>query len=340
MSWNTWGGSRAAWKALAAAVAAWTCSGTAEADEGFAGIPPVPAAYRAPHGKLGTGLHEHQGRDGVGPLGYGPPGLHPGFQGFGIGYHLGYGYGGKGLGAANGGYPFYSGPGYPHPWPRLWRIGGINPFPHYRGPGGPTPDGPNYYGEVDGRLVVDQPVISTTGASYGPDVQTSFGQFTGALPYPDSAFAPFTSEASGTLLEMNPSGPSPVIIPTPNRRPDEPLNPSSSNDPNRPGAAPTDRELGFDQEPVPGVDLRRGMKVARVYPGSEADRAGLRAGDVIRSINDYANTQHGNLPWVVLNAAPDRKLSMTVQGPGQAAERTIVLPVDVSTAAGAAPAAR
>ena len=32
---------------------------------------------------------------GCGTLGYGPPGLHPGFQGFGLGYHLGYGYGGK-----------------------------------------------------------------------------------------------------------------------------------------------------------------------------------------------------------------------------------------------------
>jgi hypothetical protein len=49
-----------------------------------------------------------------GTLGYGPPGVYPGFQGFGLGYHLGYGYGGDALGPeADGGYPFYCGPGYP-----------------------------------------------------------------------------------------------------------------------------------------------------------------------------------------------------------------------------------
>ncbi len=33
-----------------------------------------------------------------GTLGYGAAGLYPGFQGFGLGYHLGYGYGGDALG--------------------------------------------------------------------------------------------------------------------------------------------------------------------------------------------------------------------------------------------------
>jgi hypothetical protein len=152
------------------------------------------------------------------------------------------------------------------------------------------------------------------------------------LPYPDSAFAPFTSEASGTYLEMNPSGPSPVIIPTPNRRPDEPLNPSSRNDDGPKGSTPLDRDLGFDQEPIVGTDHRRGMKVARVYPGSEAERAGLRAGDVIQSINDYTNTEPGNLPWIILHAAPNRMLNMVVRSPDQTGERTVAIPVDVSVA--------
>ena len=52
----------------------------------------------------------------AGTLGYGPPGVYPGFQGFGLGFHRGYGYGGDALGVgAEGGYPFYGGPGYPHP---------------------------------------------------------------------------------------------------------------------------------------------------------------------------------------------------------------------------------
>ena len=49
-----------------------------------------------------------------GTLGYGPPGEHPGFFGFGLSFHPGYGYGGNGLGVgAYGGYPCYGGPGYP-----------------------------------------------------------------------------------------------------------------------------------------------------------------------------------------------------------------------------------
>ena len=64
-----------------------------------------------------------------------------GFQGFGLSYHLGYGYGGNALGMTdNGGYPFYGGPGYPHPWPRLRRCGGITPFPYFGGPGYPSPE--------------------------------------------------------------------------------------------------------------------------------------------------------------------------------------------------------
>src|SRR5512135_3687906 len=75
-----------------------------------------------------------QGGQSMGTLGYGKPGLYPGFQGFGLGYHRGYGYGGDALGVgAGGGYPFYGGPGYCHPWPALRRIGGITPFPFYGG---------------------------------------------------------------------------------------------------------------------------------------------------------------------------------------------------------------
>ena len=79
--------------------------------------------------------------DKAGTLGYGEPGLYPGVQGFGLGFHLGYGYGGDSLGVgADGGYPYYGGPGYPHAWPCLRRIGGIMPFNYYGGPGQPTPE--------------------------------------------------------------------------------------------------------------------------------------------------------------------------------------------------------
>jgi len=168
--------------------------------------------YKKMNGPYQTGGKGH--REPVGPgqgtLGYGPPGIFPGFQGFGLGYHLGYGYGGDGLGVgADGGYPYYGGPGYPHPGPSLRRCGGITHFPFYGGPGYPTPGCPNYFGGV-GPLVADQPVITIASdpgeAGYG----SGFGPFTGALPYPESAFAPFTAEAAatGSTPSTNPSTPS------------------------------------------------------------------------------------------------------------------------------------
>ena len=118
-----------------------------------AGLPDLPEAVsRPPPAQApGNGLHGHTG-PGYGTLGYGAPGIQPGFQGFGLGYHRGYGYGGDALGVgAEGGYPQYGGPGYPHPWPTLRRIGGINPFYFYGGPGGPTPDCPIYYAGPSAR---------------------------------------------------------------------------------------------------------------------------------------------------------------------------------------------
>ena len=146
--------------------------------------------------------HSRRRGPGVGTLGYGPPGLYPGFQGFGLGYHLGYGYGGDALGpGAEGGYPLYGGPGYPNCDPRLWRFGGINPFPYNGGPGYPTPDHPNYFG-MFGPLVVDQPVIKIAddpGYRYDAEV---FGPFTGGVPNPEAQFAQFTARAAAGAATM------------------------------------------------------------------------------------------------------------------------------------------
>lgn len=185
---------------------------------------------RAGDGTTGAGRGHKAGRRGLihrahvpatGTLGYGPPGLHPGFQGFGLGFHRGYGYGGKGLGVgAFGGYPFYGGPGYPHPWPRLQRIGGINPFPYYGGPGHPVPGQPNYYGGV-GPLVADPPVVTIIPVPGEANYASGFGAFTGAAPYPEAAFAPFTSAAavggsySGVVTSAPPPPSPPPVNPGP-----------------------------------------------------------------------------------------------------------------------------
>ncbi len=133
---------------------------------------------------------------GEGTLSYGGYGTYPGFPGFGLSFHVGYGYGGNGLGVgALGGYPFFGGPGYPHPAPVLRRCGGITPFLFYGGPDYPRYGYSNFFTEV-GPLVVREPVAVVTPANalgYTGD----FGPYTGTLPYPDWYFAPSVEAAAG-----------------------------------------------------------------------------------------------------------------------------------------------
>jgi hypothetical protein len=148
---------------------------------------------------------------GVGTLGYGPPGNFPGFNGFGLGYHPGYGYGGDALGVgAEGGYPHYGGPGYPHCWPELQRFGKIARFHYYGGPGYPTPANPNFYAPV-GPLIAEKPVIEFESFTGGYDYSTGFGGYTGVMPYPEAKFAPFTTAAGGTYSSPSAAPPPPAV---------------------------------------------------------------------------------------------------------------------------------
>ncbi len=132
---------------------------------------------------------------GSGTLSYGGFELFPGFPGFGLSFHRGYGYGGNGLGTgAEGGYPYFGGPGYPHPAPVLRRCGGIAPFLYYGGPDYPRFGDSNYFSEV-GPLSVRPPVaVVVTHGQIG--YSGNFGEFTGTLPYPDKYFAPFVEAAA------------------------------------------------------------------------------------------------------------------------------------------------
>jgi hypothetical protein len=303
------GGGRLRRAALVAGFAAWVIA-----------APPCKAGDGVPAGavicptchKPYKGAHKHPG-PGVGTLGYGPPGPHQGFQGFGLGYHLGYGYGGAALGVgADGGYPFYSGPGYPHPWPRLRRFGGINPFPFYGGPGGPTPECPNYFAPT-GPLVVDRPVIAVEPQPGEAALGTGYGGYSGVLPYPETVLAPFTTAAaaggssSGVGSASPPNAP-PNAAPAPGEVLDE---------------RAASRSLGIDVEPFADPAGDRGLKVTQVYRGSPAQEAGLRVGDVIRSCNGRVTEMPAHLAWIIANAAPDRALKMTVRAASDGQVHTI-----------------
>jgi S1-C subfamily serine protease len=93
----------------------------------------------------------------------------------------------------------------------------------------------------------------------------------------------------------------------------------------------TARDLGIDEEPVVGPDGVRRMRVARVYPGSVAARAGLQPGDVILSCNGYLTEQPGNLAWIIAHAAPDKVLKMKVRRLGAGQEQVITAPFSIDS---------
>jgi hypothetical protein len=292
------GGGRLRRIVLATGLGAWVASPSF----GQAVGEPAGAMFCSTCHKPLMGHQKHSG-PGAGTLGYGAPGLYPGFQGFGLGYHPGYGYGGKGLGpGAEGGYPFYGGPGYPHPWPTLRRIGHLVPFPYFGGPGGPSPGHPNYFGGV-GPLAADQPVVVVEDDPRDPGYRGGYGCFTGMLPYPETTFAPFVTIAAmgGSSSGVSSASP-PNAMPNTAPAPGEILDEHAAT-----------RPLGLDAEPVVDPGSGRGLKVTRIYPGSVADRAGLRMGDVIHSINGYGTEYPGHLTWIIANAASDKLLKMSVR---------------------------
>jgi PDZ domain len=242
-----------------------------------------------------TAGHGHDG-SGYGILGYGGFGLYRGFHGFGLSYHLGYGYGGQALGVGvAGGYPFYGGPGYLHDAPVLNRFGPIAPFAYCDGPGYP------YSFTHPGQLAVDRP-LAFSGDAYGQGYpfDVGFGPFTGAIPYPESLFAPYTAAAARSGSSTNrPTGRSPAFT-----------SPDTAETAGLPAQGPY---LGIDEEPVTDGDGVRGMKVAKVYPGTSAETAGLHVGDVIYSINGYLTIERGNLAWIIANRAYSKVLSMNVR---------------------------
>jgi hypothetical protein len=132
--------------------------------------------------------HGHGGL-GYGTLGYGGNGLDLGFYGFGLSFHRGYGYGGRGLGVgASGGYPYYGGPGYPSDLHAQY-FSGVGP------------------------LVVDRPVALEAFDQGAAEFPGDYGPFTGAIPHPETLFAPFTDAAAASGSSTGPNSRSAVPSP-------------------------------------------------------------------------------------------------------------------------------
>jgi hypothetical protein len=89
--------------------------------------------------------------------------------------------------------------------------------------------------------------------------------------------------------------------------------------------APTRRRvLGIQERPVLDPD-GPGMEVVRVAPGTAAEQAGLRVGDVIHSINGHATQRPGDLYRLIHQAAPDGVLNMDVRTVSDGGEHVIVV---------------
>jgi hypothetical protein len=305
-----------AWKAVFLAMGALASIGPLNPALGD-GPPPPPPPEPSVWGSL------FPSKLGMGDLGYGPPGLHSGFAGFGLGFHRGYGFGGDGLGVgAHGGYPYYGGPGYPHGDPRLRRFGANRPFPYYGGPGDAC-HGPTQRYAPTGPLVVDQPVVKVDDP-YAQD----YGSFSGVIPYAETVFAPYAAAAAATGSSAGVPGLPPGTAGAdgePEGLLDRPTTSTSPEGSTGPGGLIQAIDLGFEQEPAVDPNGVRVMKVRSLRPGSPADKGLLGVGDLIYSINGYHTDQPGNLPWITSNAAPDRVLKVIVHSARDGKERSLMI---------------
>jgi len=70
--------------------------------------------------------------------------------------------------------------------------------------------------------------------------------------------------------------------------------------------------LGIDEQAVSDATGKQ-IAVARVHPGSAAERAGLQVGDKIVSANGFLAQEPGNLAWIINHHAPNGVVTLNVR---------------------------
>jgi serine protease Do len=74
-----------------------------------------------------------------------------------------------------------------------------------------------------------------------------------------------------------------------------------------------------------GLPRAQGALVARVEPGSPAEKAGVEAGDIITAYNGMVIDKSGDLPRMVGNTKPGSKSTLTVLRKGQKRDLSVVV---------------
>jgi len=175
-------------------------------------------------------------------------------------------------------------------------------YHHYPGQG--------YYSGYSGFYF---PGFYLGGYGYGNGYSNYYYPSTYGYTDPNTNYVPSyvypTADGTYVYPVQNATGPAATVV-----QPTEPIAVSTGTQ----GAL-----LGIDEEPV--VDaIGQGMRVARVYSGSPAERAGLRVGDVIHSANGYLTQIHGNLTWIINTHAPNGVLNLNVHRGSDNRDATVV----------------
>ena len=85
------------------------------------------------------------------------------------------------------------------------------------------------------------------------------------------------------------------------------------------------QEVSYDLAKSFGLDKPTGALIAKVLPDSPAARAGLKVGDIVRSVNDETIRSSSDLPVLVGSIAPGKEVVLGVWRNGKESQQKVLL---------------